>query len=104
MKKGNIFSNRKEAKKVYVLKQVLAGRLIVPQAAQLPGLGERQIKRLKGGMKKEGIAFLAHKNRGRKPKHAISDELRNQVISLAANDTAAQVVSGRTRSPATDTL
>ena len=78
--------NRKEAKRVYVMEQVLAGKLTVRQAAQLLGLSERQVKRLKGGMKKQGVTALAHKNRGRKPKHAISSTVRDQVIYLALND------------------
>ncbi|WP_207666922.1 helix-turn-helix domain-containing protein [Desulfofundulus salinus] len=61
----------KEVKRVFVMEQVLSGKLTVRQAAQLLGLSERQVKRLKGGMQKEGVAFLAHKNRGRKPGHAV---------------------------------
>ncbi|WP_173299009.1 helix-turn-helix domain-containing protein [Thermanaeromonas sp. C210] len=35
-------------------------------------------------MKKEGVAALAHKNRGRKPNHAVPQEVRSLVVSLAA--------------------
>ncbi len=37
-------------------------------------------------MLKEGIAFLAHKNRGLKPKHALSQQSRDQIISYALGD------------------
>jgi hypothetical protein len=33
--------------------------------------------------RKEGAAALAHGNRGRKPKHALSDELKSKVLALA---------------------
>lgn len=79
---GDIFLSQKEAKRVYVMEQVMSGKVTVKQAAELLSLSKRQIKRLKKGMKQEGVAFLAHKNRGRKPKHAIPQDAREQVISL----------------------
>lgn len=82
MKKGDIFLSRKEANRVYVMEKVVSGKMTIQQAAENLNLSERQIKRLKKGMKQEGVAFLAHKNRGRKPKHAIPQEVREQVISL----------------------
>lgn len=75
--------SQKEARRVYVMDQVLAEKLTVKQAADLLGLSERQIKRLKKGMKQEGVLALAHKNRGHKPKHAITQDVRKQIVSLA---------------------
>ncbi|MEW6448273.1 MAG: helix-turn-helix domain-containing protein [Bacillota bacterium] len=68
------------------MEQVLGGKLTIRQAAELLDLSKRQVKRLKGGMKKEGVAFLAHKNRGRKPEHALPQEIRDQIIALALGD------------------
>lgn len=65
------------------MEQVIANKVTVKQAAEILKLSERQIKRLKKGMKQEGAAFLAHKNRGSKPKHAIPQNVREQVISLS---------------------
>ncbi len=61
----------KEARRVYVIEQLIKGKITVKQAAVLLGLSERQIKRLKKGVLEKGVGFLAHGNRGRKPKHAI---------------------------------
>lgn len=72
----------KEASRVYVLEQTLSGKMTVKQAAEILKLSERQVKRLKKGMKQKGVASLAHKNRGRKPKHAIPEATRELVISL----------------------
>jgi transposase len=68
------------------MERVLAGTVTIVQAASVLGLCERQVKRLKGGMLKEGIAFLAHKNRGLKPKHALSQQCRDEIISNALGD------------------
>jgi len=52
----------KEARRVYIMEQVLVGKLTIRQAAELLDLSKRQVKRLKGGMKKEGIASLVLQN------------------------------------------
>ena len=76
----------KEARRLAVMERALAGTVTIVQAASVLGLCERQVKRLKGGMLKEGIAFLAHKNRGLKPKHALSQQCRDEIISNALGD------------------
>lgn len=68
------------------MERVLAGKVSIRQAAILLGLSERQVMRLKKGMKQEGEAFLVHKNRGRKPKHAITHDVRDRIISLASEE------------------
>lgn len=75
--------NRKEARRVYVMQQVVAGGLTIRQAAGLLQLSERQVKRLKKGMKQKGEAALVHGNRGHTPKHAIDQNNRELVVSLA---------------------
>lgn len=54
----------------------------IAQAAEAMGLSERHVKRLKGEYKKNGIDALVHKNIGRPPAHAISEEVRNEIIDL----------------------
>lgn len=54
----------------------------IAQAAEAMGLSERHVKRLKGEYKKFGIDALVHKNIGKTPAHAISEELRNEIINL----------------------
>jgi len=48
-------------------------------AAEVLSLSERQIRRLKAGVKKDGEVFVIHKNRGRKPKLTIPGEIRDQM-------------------------
>jgi hypothetical protein len=46
-------------------------------------LNERQIKRLKAGVKKDSEVFVIHKNKGCKPKHTIPGKIRDKIVSLA---------------------
>ena len=75
--------NQKEQQRLMVLNQVERGELTGEQAAELMGLGLRQVRRLLASYRKEGGAALAHGNRGRRPVHALSEEIRNQVVALA---------------------
>lgn len=77
------YLSTKEARRVHVLERVLASRMTIREAASCLGLSERQVKRLKEGFKRDGAAFLAHKNRGRKPQHAFSDDTRQFIIEQA---------------------
>src|SRR5690554_2370987 len=86
MKRGDIYLNRKESRRVYVMEKVVKGELTVRQGAEFLGLSERQVKRLKKGVKEKGVAALAHGNRGRTPKHAITKDTRNLVFSLATQE------------------
>jgi transposase len=78
------------------MEQVLDGKLTIKLAAELLGLSERQVKRLKKGMKEKGVAALMHGNRGRTPKHTISEDIRDMVAALAQDlykDASAQHIS-----------
>ncbi len=52
------------------------------EAAEAMGLSKRQVIRLKGEYKKQGIDALVHKNIGRTPIHAFSEEQRQKIIDL----------------------
>lgn len=52
------------------------------EAAEVMGLSKRQVIRLKGEYKKLGIDALVHKNIGKSPSHAFSEELRQEIINL----------------------
>ncbi len=66
-----------------VLNRVERGLLTGEEAAGLMGLSLRQERRLLAAYRKEGVAALAHGNRGRKPVHRIGEETRNRVVELA---------------------
>jgi hypothetical protein len=56
--RGDIFLKPKEAKRVNVTEQLVQGTITVSQAATLLCLSERQVKRIKKGVKNEGLAYL----------------------------------------------
>jgi transposase len=80
---GDIFLRPKEARRIHVLEQVATGKLTACEAAELLGLSLRQIFRLKAGFAVEGLAALAHKNRGRPPKHAVPQSVKEFASMLA---------------------
>lgn len=52
------------------------------EAAEVMGLSKRQVIRLKGDYRKQGIDALVHKNIGKAPSHAFKEELRREIIDL----------------------
>lgn len=72
----------KESKRVYIMERLVIGQLSVRQGAELLGLSERQIKRLKRRVSQRGVAALAHGNRGRSPVHAIPPAVQEMVVDL----------------------
>ena len=77
--------NRKEQTRAKVLTIVLEGRCTAGEAAVLLGVSERHLLRLKKALREEGPGALAHGNRGRRPEHAIQEELRQKVVQLATS-------------------
>ena len=53
------------------------------KAAEVLGICERQGWRILAAYREEGVAGLAHGNRGRKPVHTLGEEMRSQVVNLA---------------------
>jgi transposase len=85
MEKVRYLMTKKELVRVHVIKSLIEGKMTSRDAAEVLSLSERQIKRLKAGVKKEGEVFVIRKNRGRKPKHTIPGEIREEIVFLARN-------------------
>lgn len=73
---------QKERNKLYIARCLIDGKMTISEAAEVLGLSERQVKRIKKGVKENGEAFVIHKNRGRKPSHAIADETKDLVANI----------------------
>ncbi len=56
------------------------------EAAELLGLSYRQVCRLKKRVLEEGETGIIHKNKGRKPAHALSDNTRQRILELHQSD------------------
>lgn len=81
---GLTLSNQEE-RRIEILNRVLAGVLTMREAASLLGVGERQARRLLKRYTVDGPRGIRHGNRGRRPVHAVPEEVRRQVVSLAVD-------------------
>ncbi|MFC3790114.1 ISNCY family transposase [Paenibacillus sp. GCM10012307] len=69
-------------KKVLVVQKILDGHLTNVEGAAVLGVTPRQVIRLKKKYVEGGAAEVAHQNRGRKPVHALEDNLKERVAQL----------------------
>src|SRR5262245_60275628 len=69
-------------KRLDVLKRLEGGRLTVGEAAEILGLAERQVRRLRRAVEKRGADALVHGSTGRWPHNRVSEEVRRQVVQL----------------------
>lgn len=75
--------NQKEQQRVMVLNLVERGELTGEEGAGLMRLSLRQVRRLLAAYREEGVAAIAHGNRGRRPVHAVGEEMHKLVVALA---------------------
>ncbi|MCD9026595.1 ISNCY family transposase [Cohnella silvisoli] len=73
---------RAEMKKVLVVEKIFGGQMTNSEGAAALGLTNRQVIRLKKQYDAEGAEGLTHKNRGRTPKHALSEAVKDQAAKL----------------------
>ena len=76
--------NQREQTRLHVLNTVLEHQLPVCQAAEIMGVSDRHVWRMLAAYRKEGAAALAHGNRGRRPRNAVSDAEAAAVMQLAS--------------------
>lgn len=80
---GKVTLSPKEQRRVTILVEADKGVITGKQAAEVMGVSLRHEKRLLAAYRKEGVAALAHGNRGRKPHNATEEEVKRQVLELA---------------------
>lgn len=73
----------KEHQRAHVLAQVQHGVLRASEAAGLLGLSLRHIRRLLARLRRQGLAALAHGNRGRPSYRRLSETTRTRILTLA---------------------
>lgn len=72
----------REQRRAWVLTRVLKHELTMTGAADLVGLSERQLWRLRVAFERAGPAGLVHGNRGRPSKRRLGPALRDRVVEL----------------------
>ena len=73
----------KEQSRIQVLNGVIEGKVTVVQSAKLMGVSERHAWRLLAAYREEGVAAVAHGNRGRKPSTTTCPSIQQRVMELA---------------------
>jgi Transposase and inactivated derivatives len=82
MDQGQVELGRKDLKRLRILERVVNGTMSFEEGARHLIITERQLRRLRKKYQEEGAAGLVHGNKGRKPAHALSEEIKQQVVSL----------------------
>ena len=77
---------QKQIKRYHVIMKSLEGKMTVAEAAVAVGLSERQVKRLRNGVRKDGAAFLIHKNKGKPSMRATSEETKDKIADFYQSD------------------
>ena len=90
--------NPKQQREVEILTRLEAGALDVATAAELLGVGARQVRRLRARFRQEGMAAVIHGNRGRAPANRTDPALVERIVALAGP--AGQVPRSERLSPA----
>lgn len=80
---GRIVLNRTEQRRIIVLNHLASGALVNAQASELLGISTRQLQRLHKAYSEEGVAGLAHGNRGRPAHNAVESAIAVRVVELA---------------------
>lgn len=80
---GRIVLNSTEQRRIIVLNHLAAGALVNAEAARLLGISVRQLQRLHKVYRQEGVAALAHGNRGRTAHNAIDGQIAERIVDLA---------------------
>lgn len=74
--------SQKQINRYHVIMDSMEKKLTVAEAARAMGISERQVTRLRNGVKKEGAAFLIHGNKNRPPSHTVTEERKTEIVEL----------------------
>ena len=74
--------SEKQWKRLDAVRRIKQAALTVVQAAQLLGLSERQLRRLRGAVDRLGAKGVVHGNTGRSPAHRLTKRIRALVVKL----------------------
>ena len=78
--------SQRELQRLKVIENAVEGRLTVRQAAELLGLSERQVKRLKARYEPKGVEWVKHGNLGSKKAWGLSQAVADRIVRLAREE------------------
>lgn len=71
-----------QMRKYQVIDRYISKAITRKKAAELLGISERQVTRLKKGIEAEGAEFVINKNTGRTPAHATTAETKEKILEI----------------------
>ena len=74
---------QQEQARLQVLNSLLTGHMTTEQAATLMGVSTRHTRRILAAYRRDGVAAIAHANRGRRPANATAETMATHVVDLA---------------------
>ena len=83
---GTVTLTQAQIRKLRVIEQYNCKAITRAKAAELLGLSERQVTRLKKGIGAEGAAFVINKNTGKTLAHAITAEVKARILEIRGKD------------------
>jgi len=86
MKEVTLTMTQTQINRYHVIMKSLEGKMTVSEVAAAIGLSERQVKRLRNGVREEGAAFLVHKSKNKPSTRATPQEIKHKVVSLYRSD------------------
>lgn len=82
--KGTITLTQAQLRKLQVIDRYRSKAITRKKAAEMLGLSERQVTRLKKGVEAEGAEFVINKNTGKTPAHAITPRTKDRILQIRA--------------------
>jgi transposase len=82
---GRVTLTEREQGRLMVINDMERGDVGGREAAAVLGITVRHLRRVMAAYREEGVAALAHGNRGRKPANAIGQDVRQRVADLAGS-------------------
>jgi len=86
MKEVTLTMTQVQINRYHVVMKSLEGRMTVAEAAAAMGLSERQVKRLRNGVRAEGAAFLVHKNKTKPSMRVTPEGVKQTIVRLYRSD------------------
>jgi transposase len=83
-----ITMTRAEQRRAWVLGRLLGHEMTVAEAAQVLGLSDRSVRRLRARLERDGPGGLVHGNRGRPSRRRLPEAARDRILALATEDYA----------------
>jgi transposase len=74
--------SQRQWKRLDAVERVGRGTLTLREAAQVLGLCERQVRRLRRAVERRGARGVVHGNTGRAPQHRLAEAVREQIVEL----------------------